>query len=181
MAEENPEITFPSIKFPILTDLRVNALALAKHYGVPPPETLQDVIALILTNVIVNLFSSNRIDHNPASDNDDNLDIKGACFAYIIGTALCRVLVEQGNEVDLMEVYQESGNAIFQECAEEKASMVLQEGQALAERFFEEALNNGEINEFALFVMSLGLLYSIEPKDDTLNSLVSLFDQIKDF
>lgn len=178
MADENLEITFPSIKFPIITDLHVNAFELAKRYGLPPPESTYDITTIILTNTIVNLYCHERIGHRPAAGEDGNLDIKGACFLYIIGRSMCRVLAEQGNEVDLPEIYKGSGRAIFQECAEEYVTTVLDEGQALAERLFEEALTSDEINEFVLYVMSLGLLYSIEPNGGTLNSLVSLFEQI---
>lgn len=180
MPEDNPEITFPSIKFPIVTDLNINASALAKHYGVPPPETLDDTASIILTNLIVNLFSDERISHRPAPGDDENVDIKGACFLYIIGTAMCRVLAEQGNEIDLTEMYGRSGGAIFQAFPEDQVSLVLQEGQSLAERLFEEAITNGEINEYVLFVMSMGLLYSIEPKAGAMDSIVSLFEQIRE-
>jgi hypothetical protein len=94
---------------------------------------------------------------------------------------MCRVLLEQGNDIDLAEIYRGSGDAIFQGCPEDYVSSVLEEGQQLAERFFEEALTNDDINEFVLFVMSMGLLYSIEPKDDAMSGIVSLFGQIKEF
>lgn len=180
MEENNTELTFPTIKFPILTDLQVNASELAMHYGMEPPASINDITTIILTNLIVNMFCTEKIAHRPDPDGDENIDIKGACFLYVIATAMCRVLGEQGTEVDLMEIYGKSGNAIFQDCPEGYVSMVLDKGQSLGERFYEEALTNSEINEFVLFVMSFGLLYSIEQKGETLSTIVSLFEQIKD-
>lgn len=181
MPDENAELTFPSIKFPIVTDLRVNASELAARCNVPPPESLDDVTAIILANEIVNLFGSDRIGHRPGSGDDESLDSKGACFLYIIGTAMCRVLVEQGHEIELAAVYDRSGRAIFQGCPEERITRILDEGQRLGDRLFEEAIGSGEIYEFVLFVMSLGLLYSIEPRGGAMDGIVSLFEQIKGF
>ena len=180
MPEEKLEITFPTIKFPILNDLRANAFALASQYGLPAPETPGDITTIILTNAIVRLFCHDRIRHRPAADGDANLDVKGAAFLFIIGTAICRVLTEQENDVDLEETYRRSGSAIFQGCPDEYASSVLQDGQALSERLYDEAMVNGEINEYVLYVMSHGVLYAIEPREATMDALATLFEQIRD-
>ncbi|HEY5995505.1 MAG TPA: hypothetical protein VIU29_00720 [Candidatus Deferrimicrobiaceae bacterium] len=177
MPENESEILFPTIRFPIVTDLRMNALALAAQYGMPPPDTLRDVASIVLANMLVLLFRSDRIGGRPCGDEESEADAKGACFLYIIGAAVCRVLAEQGNEIDAGEVYGASSGAIFQGCPEERAAAVLRDGQAMAERLFDEALENREVNEFVQYVMSLGLLYAIEPKEGTLAELASLFER----
>jgi hypothetical protein len=155
----------------------MNALALAAQYGMPPPDNLRDVASIVLASTMVALFRSERIGRLPCGDEEDEADVKGACFLCIVGSAVCRVLAEQGNGIDAGEVYERSGGAIFQGCPGERASALLRDGQEMAERLFDEALESGEVNEFVQYVMSLGLLYAIEPKESTLDELASLFER----
>lgn len=178
MPENRLEITFPTIHFPIEADLHMHALALAERYEIPPPEDLEDVAAIVLIHDLASVYTHERIRHRPGFDGDLVADVKGACFLFFIGTALCRILGEQGREVDLLAVYGRSGRAIFQGCPEEYLANVLEEGRRLAERLYDEALSDGEVNELIQYVMSLGVLLSIEPKEGTVEELVALFERM---